>query len=687
MPTFGGPTKIFSGSYLFIPLLRTELESVVALLPKKPERKTSPKRIRGQEVDSRHERARNYALKMEKSIEGQEGSKNLYAVACFLIVRCGFSIEEARSIFEEFNQTRSEPPWSDSDLDHKLSDAEKEEGPRGEFWINAYSSFEGREVQQFDSSLNSFEPIISEAIPASSPEAILIDTIDSPLIDPEDPLAMIGLYVGSTAVHDHAIEESSVVATPLPPLLTVPMEWMNPRLQDGRTDIANGKRLARIISGKAHYIPAWESWIAWDGKRWRQDLLAVQAFAKEVPATIIAESVLPAPVDFNGCNWGIKSASKARIEAMSSLVRTEPGVAIEHAVLDSNPWLLNCQNGTVDLRTGELKPHCQSDKITRVTPVKYNPDASTYEWDRFLEKILIDDGLIKHVQRLIGYCITGSTREQVLPIFWGEGSNGKSTLLDTLKAALGVEYASTAPPSLIIQKKNESHPTELAGLFGKRMVTAIETEKNQRLNEPLVKQLTGSDSISARRMRENFWEFRPTHKLILCTNHEPRVGDDFAIWRRLIMVPFTVRFWNPEKGETGPEELKRDNDLPKRLEQCLEGVLAWAVRGSVDWFKGGLCVDEKARNATEEYRKRQDVFGRFVEEVCLTGEQYSEKFSRLYDCFESWSTDNGERKMSSKAFGEWLSSNKFKKRSSGGLWILGITWKPEYDKTNTFESF
>jgi putative DNA primase/helicase len=212
------------------------------------------------------------------------------------------------------------------------------------------------------------------------------------------------------------------------------------------------------------------------------------------------------------------------------------------------------------------------------------------------------------VQRLIGYCITGSTREQVLPIFWGEGSNGKSTLLDTLKLALGVDYASTAPPGMILQKKNDSHPTELAGLCGKRMVTAIETEENQRLNEPLVKQLTGSDSICARRMRENFWEFKPTHKLILCTNHEPRVGDDFAIWRRLVMVPFTVQFWNPEKGETGPEELKRDNDLPKRLESCLEGVLAWAVRGAIEWFKGGLGVDEKVKKGN---RRISEAAGRF----------------------------------------------------------------------------
>jgi putative DNA primase/helicase len=470
-------------------------------------------------------------------------------------------------------------------------------------------------------------------------------------------------------------------------MATVRMEWLNPRTQDGRTDTANSRRLASLISGQAHYVRAWESWIVWDGKRWRQDDLAIRERAKEIPGTIIAAAMSPPPVDVNACNWAIKSASRASIEAMIFLAKSEPGIPVEHSELDADPWLLNCQNGTVDLRTGELRPHNQADKITRITSVAYDPDASTYEWDRFLEKILVDDGLIRHIQRIIGYCITGSTREQILPIFWGEGSNGKSTLLDTLKLALGVDYASTAPPSLIIQKKNEAHPTELAGLCGKRMVTAIETEKNQRLNEPLVKQLTGSDSISARRMRENFWEFRPTHKLILCTNHEPRVGDDFAIWRRLSMVPFTVQFWNPDKGETGPEELRRDNDLPNRLERSLEGVLAWAVRGAIDWFRDGLGTDQKSRKATEEYRKRQDSFGRFVEEVCVQGVHYSVRFSQLYDQYSDWCEENGERKLSSKSFGEWLAKKKFEKKRNDGIWICGITWKPEFDKTNSFDSF
>jgi putative DNA primase/helicase len=367
------------------------------------------------------------------------------------------------------------------------------------------------------------------------------------------------------------------------------------------------------------------------------------------------------------------------------MAKSEPGVPIDHTLLDVDPFLLNCPNGTVDLRTGELRPHNHMDMITRMTPVHYDPDAESYEWDKFLEKILVEQPLIDHVQRLMGYCITGSVREQVLPIFWGKGSNGKSTLLNLIKAAVGMDYASEAPDSLLAKKKNESHPTEVATLLGQRLVTTIETEEGQRLNEPLVKKLTGGDTIKTRRMRENPWEFKPTHKIILCTNHEPRVGNDDAIWRRLIMVPFVVKFWNPAKGETGPPELERDNELEDRLKACLPGILAWCVRGAVEWYKNGLSNPEIVQAATTKYQERQDTFGKFVEERCCTGEQYRVRFSDLYSHFEGWAKEIGERMLSRRAVGSWLESHGYQGVSSNGRWYIGITGKPEYDKTNTFE--
>ena len=162
--------------------------------------------------------------------------------------------------------------------------------------------------------------------------------------------------------------------------------------------------------------------------------------------------------------------------------------------------------------------------------------------------------------------MTGDVSEQVLAVFYGVGSNGKSTLLNALQTTLGTDFTSAAPPSLLMEKKSEAHPTELAGLFGKRLIVAQETNAGARLAEATVKILTGGDNISARRMREDFWTFAPTHKFVLVTNHRPRIlGNDHAIWRRLVLVPFARKFWNPDKSETGPDELKQDKTLAVKL--------------------------------------------------------------------------------------------------------------------------
>jgi len=674
---FGRPIFI-SRTFLDIPLTADDLAPIAALAPPEPVRqKRAPKHSRL----SKHQiidRARAYVAKADPAISGQHGSDQTMDVACVLILGFDLAIEDALPILQEWND-RNDEKWTEHELLHKLKGADERGGDRGYLLTESASlQFPPREITTLDTSLNSFEPM--EHV-VQSEVIVLPSCDDSPLVDQENPIASFGFQ-------DMETSTTEVTVAPEPkPLRTVPMNWDSPRVQEGRTDIANGSRLARIIYKRARYVESWDSWVIWDGKRWKVDNLGIREFAKEIPGTILADAMAEPPIDPYACKWAIESSSRPRIEAAISMCKSIQGVNISHEELDADPWLLNCQNGIVDLRTGQLSPHDPTKMITRITNVEYDPDAETYEWDRFLEKILIDDSLIRHVQRLIGYCCTGSTREQVLPIFWGEGSNGKSTMLDTLKAALGTDYASTAPPSLIVQKKSESHPTELAGLCGKRMVTAIETEKGQRLNEPLVKQLTGSDSISARRMRENFWEFKPTHKIILCTNHEPRVGDDYAIWRRLVMIPFTVQFWNPEKGETGPVELQRDNDLPARLEKCLPGVLAWAVRGAIDWFNGGLSVDEKTRQATAEYRERQDYFGRFVAERCVTGPVYRVQFSKLYDQYKDWAEENGERVASKKSFGEWLNQKRFEKDKSNGIWIIGLSWKAEYDKSSSFEQF
>ena len=199
-----------------------------------------------------------------------------------------------------------------------------------------------------------------------------------------------------------------------------------------------------------------------------------------------------------------------------------------------------------------------------------------------------------------------------------------------------------------------------------------------RLAESLVKSLTGGDKIRARRMREDFWQFDPTHKFALCTNHKPEVkGGDHAIWRRLVLIPFSKTFWNPEKGEKGPPELIQNKNLPSKLRLEAEGILNWAVQGCLDWQRGGLRIPESVRAATAEYRSENDTLGRFVNECCLTGQAYRVKFSTLFDTLETWCDESGDNLPNRRLVGTWLKDNGFEDRHSMVRWYLGIALKAD----------
>ena len=678
---FGKPI-LLTGKYVDMPLSFEHIAAVAALAP--PERPTlSAKRSR-QKSGSVIDRARQYLGTIDPAVSGQHGHDATYRAACVLVVDFDLSIDDARPLLQEFN-ARCQPPWDEDDLEHKLLSADKSSGERGR--LATSSMFPTREISPLDLTLNSFEPFTQQDSlhDGFDPETILLPSADDgPLIDESDPLAGFG-FADFESSTDLALDD-----TPLP-LNTVPMDWMRPQVQEGRTDIANGKRLARIAHGLAHYIPAWDSWIVWDGRRWRHDDLGIREFAKNVPSTILADAMAVTPVDMAACAWGIASASKGRIDAAIAMCKSEPGIAIDHQQLDADPWLLNCLNGTVDLRTGEIHPHNQENLITRLCPISYDPDAESYDWDRFLESVLQSESLIGCVQRLFGYCATGSTREQILPIFWGKGSNGKTTLVETFMKVLGDDYTSQAPKSLLIASKyGDNHPCDQALLHGKRFALGSESEDGQRLNEALVKSLTGGDKIVARRMREDFWTFTPTHKLALMTNHKPRIkGTDYGIWRRLVMIPFSQKFWNPAKGETGPEELRRDETLGDRLHQCMPGILAWIVRGAIEWHKSGLQLSPEILAATREYQTSQDVLGRFIEECCNVKQPDIKcRFGALYDQLKSWCDGVGESCPSRRAVGDWLVANEFTRHPSNGeTWYFGVEIRPDCDQKNTFDDF
>jgi putative DNA primase/helicase len=346
--------------------------------------------------------------------------------------------------------------------------------------------------------------------------------------------------------------------------------------------------------------------------------------------------------------WARKSESRDKLAAMCSLVETLPRVAITTEDLDSDLWLLNVENGTIDLRTGTLHEHRREDLITKIAGCAYDPDATAPTFDRFLITTFEGDAeLIAFLRRFVGYCLTGSVKEQVLAFFYGEGANGKSTLIALMTDLLGGVrgYAAPAAPGLLVARHGESHPTELADLRGRRLVSCVEIGDGKRFNEERVKALTGGDNVKARMMREDFFDFTPSHKLVIAANHKPTVrGADLGIWRRFLLVPFLVTFTDAQK----------DRDLPAKLRAELPGVLAWAVRGCLEWQSTGLKPPAKVQGATEAYRAEQDVVGRFVADRCEKSPEAWVATGTLYETFKRWCTEQGEHPPPQRRFSERL---------------------------------
>lgn len=257
--------------------------------------------------------------------------------------------------------------------------------------------------------------------------------------------------------------------------------------------------------------------------------------------------------------------------------------------------------------------------------------------------------------------MVGVVRDHILPIAYGTGSNGKSTILGALLNTFGPDYAMKATPDMFMVKKTDSHPTERARLFGMRIVIAIETEQGRRPNETMIKELTGGDRIAARRMREEFWEFDPSHTLCMATNHKPRIrGGDDGIWRRLILIPITVSV---------PNE-KADKAMPDKLAAEAPGILAWCVRDSLEWPRQGLTAPTEVAEATSSYREEQDTVGQFLEECTTKGNRV--KSSSLYARYKQWLEQRGETPLSTNSFGPAIEAKGIKKLPSNGTWILGI---------------
>lgn len=418
------------------------------------------------------------------------------------------------------------------------------------------------------------------------------------------------------------------------------------------TETGNAERLVDQFGQDMRFCHPWGVWLAWDGHRWKRDQTgAVRRWAKTVVRSIYDEIGKAETADERDAifKFGKKSESSAARAAMVKLAESEDGVAILPEEMDADPWLLNVMNGTVDLRTGMLLPHDRTKNITKLAPVYFDAQAECPTFLAFLTRVLPDEDVRRFLRYMTGYGMTGVTSEQCLAFLYGGGANGKSTFLDTIQEMLG-DYAQTAAPDLLTSRGGDRHPTELADLFGARWVSSIEVDEGKRLAETLVKQMTGGDKMKARFMRTDFFQWTPTHKLFLAANHKPEIrGTDYAIWRRIRMIPFTV---------TIPEE-ERDGNLGAKLLAELPGILNWAIAGCLDWQKNGLGVPQAIKDATEEYRQEQDVLAQFIEDHCVVDAQGWVNSGALFKVYTAWCEGNGGKPISTQAFGRRLHERGF----------------------------
>ena len=431
------------------------------------------------------------------------------------------------------------------------------------------------------------------------------------------------------------------------------------------TDVGNAQRFVAAHGQVARYCYAHRSWFLYDGSRWHRDPGdGIMRLAKDTAAGLYraAAGLATRELRKQVADWAVKTESEPRLRAMLSLAQSE--LAIRPEQFDADPWVLNCLNGTLDLRAGVLHPHDRTQLITRMVPTIYDPSAECPIWESVLAKVLQGDAeLIAFFQKAVGYALTGDTREQVVFIFYGTGANGKTLVLMVLMDLLG-DYATQTPAATLLVKKGDGIPNDIARLAGCRFTAAVETEDEQRLAEGLVKQMTGRDRLVARFLRAEFFEFVPQFKLFLATNHKPRIrGTDHAIWRRIRLVPFAVTI----------PDAQQDRDLPEKLKAEWPAILAWAVRGCLAWQREGLRAPDVVTQWTQRYREEMDVLGVFIADRCRVGVTLGNRASALYEDYTSWSQRTGERPLSKRSFGLRLGERGFQsEKVNGDRWWIGL---------------
>jgi putative DNA primase/helicase len=432
---------------------------------------------------------------------------------------------------------------------------------------------------------------------------------------------------------------------------------LDANLQEGHEETVWGTEdaLALSFTRRYHqdwrYVAGWGKWLVWDGQRWRpEDTLAATDLIRHV--------CRHAAVKSNNPKVAAKLAASSTIAGVERLARADRRHAGTTDEWDADPWLLNTPGGVVDLKHGRTRPHDRTDRMTKITTA--TPRGECPIWRQFLDEVTGGDKELQvYLQRMVGYALTGSTREHALFFLYGTGANGKSVFVNTLATILG-DYATNAPMDTFMETRTDRHPTDMAGLRGARFVAAIETEQGRRWAESKVKSLTGGDKISARFMRQDFFEFFPQFKLFVAGNHKPAIRNiDEAMKRRLHLIPFTV---------TIPPE-RRDKHLQQKLLAERDGILAWALEGCLAWQRlGRLEPPQQVMDATEEYFEAEDALGRWLDEHCVRVPNAKSLTSELFNDWKQWAEAAGEFIGSQRRFSDLLMTRGTEKwRNSVGV--------------------
>jgi putative DNA primase/helicase len=402
------------------------------------------------------------------------------------------------------------------------------------------------------------------------------------------------------------------------------------------------------------FVPAWNKWLVWTGTHWSEDATRL---VLELVRQVCRSEAAPAKAT------DARRISSARtIAAVERIAASDPAIARTVGVLDADQWVLNCADGILDLRTGEVRPHDRDALITRLSPA--HSSGSCPRWLAFITEITGGDtDLAGYLQRFAGYCLTGVTSEQVFAFFHGGGANGKSVFLQVIAHVMG-DYAMTAALDTFISSQGDRHSTDLAGLRGARLVVVTETEPGRTWAESRIKAITGGDSIRARRLYQDNFEFTPTFKLIVAGNHRPgfaNLGE--AMQRRLHLVPFTVTIPRP----------KRDKDLAEKLKAEADGILGWMIAGCAEWQRIGLVPPTSVVAAGEEYFAAEDVIGQWIDEQCIVGQEHRSTAADLFGSWKSFAEAGGHPYGSKKTLGEALRERGFKAGTVGrGRGWMGI---------------